>query len=130
MCRKLIYSFSFVSLLNLVVTNVAQAADPSTLACYTFDDGTAVNVGGSAGSEADGTLQGGASIIYDAGGNGKEESYVLDVTGSPQHVNCGCYNSLNGSKLQRNDLMRARESEKTHKFEHFYLDIKIRYMII
>ena len=30
---------------------------------------------------------------------------------------CGCYNSLNGSKLQRNDLMRARESEKTPEFE-------------
>ncbi len=89
MCRKLIYLFSFVSLLNLVVTNVAQAAAPSTLACYTFDDGTAVNVGGSAGSAADGTLQGGASIIYDAGGNGKKESYVLDITGSPQYVNCG-----------------------------------------
>ena len=120
MYKKLIYLFPFVSLLNLVVTNVAQAADPSVLACYTFDDGTAVNVGGSAGSAANGTLQGGASIIYDAGGNGKEESYVLDVTGSPQHVNCGCYNSLNGLKLQRNDLMRARESEKTPKFEHFF----------
>ncbi|GAG32615.1 unnamed protein product, partial [marine sediment metagenome] len=58
--------------------------EPNTaglLAYYTFDDGTAVNAG-SAGAAADGILMGGASIVYDNGGNGKLASNVLKTDGS------------------------------------------------
>ncbi|TDI85459.1 MAG: hypothetical protein E2O78_04545, partial [Caldithrix sp.] len=40
MCKKLIYLISFVSVLGLVLTRTADAADPGLVGYWTFDEGT------------------------------------------------------------------------------------------
>ena len=39
MCRKLVYQVSFVLVLSLVLTSMVQAADPSLVGWWKFDDG-------------------------------------------------------------------------------------------
>ena len=63
------------NLKNLLIISVilqvfAGAASADLVARYTFADGSADNVGGSAGSAADGSFEGGANIVWDDGGNG------------------------------------------------------------
>ena len=102
MCRKLVA-------LVLILT-FAGAASAQLAARWTFDSGTAQNDGGSAGPAADGSLEGGASIVFDAGGNGgipwdplKEPSLVLSLDGIDDGVNCGGggggWGDLNGDKV-------------------------------
>ncbi|MHC4738829.1 MAG: LamG-like jellyroll fold domain-containing protein [Planctomycetota bacterium] len=74
------------AVLTIILVDITSA---KLVAYYTFENGTAVNVGGSAGSAADGTLKGGATIVLDSGGGLKEASNVLSIKGYPQHVNCG-----------------------------------------
>jgi len=72
---------------SMVVLTSSTSGD--LVAYYPFDDGTAVNVGGSAGSVANGNLMGGAKIVSNPGGGLKTASNVLSINGHPQHVNCG-----------------------------------------
>ena len=79
-----------------VILVFAGTASAGLVARYTFDDGTANNQGGSAGAVADGSLEGGANIIFDAGGNGgvpgdpmKEPSLVVGLTLAADYINCG-----------------------------------------
>lgn len=94
MCRKLV--------VLVLVLAFAGSAWAGLAARYTFDDGTATNVGGSAGAAANGSIEGDAVIVADAGGNGgmpwnpdKGASNVLDLTCNGEveagfgYVNCG-----------------------------------------
>ena len=74
------------AVLTIVLADITSA---QLVAYYTFEDGTAVNVGGSAGSTADGTLKGGATIALDSGDGLKGASNVLSINDYPQYVNCG-----------------------------------------
>jgi len=55
MCRKLIYLVSFVLVLGLAIS-VAEGADPSLIAWWTFDEGAGTVVGDSSGNGHDGTF--------------------------------------------------------------------------
>ena len=88
MCRKLVA-------LVLILT-FAGAASAQLAARWTFDSGTAQNDAGYAGPAANGSLEGGAGIVFDAGGNGgipwdplKEPSLVADLSAEADYINCG-----------------------------------------
>jgi len=94
MCRKLVAL--------VLILAFAGAASADLVARYTFDDGTANNVGGTAGAAANGSIEGYATISYDSGGNAgwvwdpyKAGSNVLDLTCNATsdttqgYVNCG-----------------------------------------
>jgi len=96
MCRKLV--------VLVLILAFAGAASADLVARYTFNDGTATNVGGTAGAAANGSLEVNAAIVYDAGYDGpnfwdpaKGASPVLDLTanadpygnGGVSYVNCG-----------------------------------------
>lgn len=109
MCRKLV---ALVLILAFAGSALAGLA-----ARYTFDDGTATNVGGSAGAAANGSIEGNAVIVADAGGNGgfpfnpdkAPSTGVLDLTGNADpytaygYVNCGGggggWGDLNGDSV-------------------------------
>ncbi len=55
MCRKLIYLVSFVFVLGLA-TSIAEGADPSLIAWWTFDEGAGTVVGDASGNGHDGTF--------------------------------------------------------------------------
>jgi len=78
-----------IVLILVLTMSLTSSTSADLVAYYPFDDGTAVNVGGSAGSAANGDLMGGAKIVSDPGGGFKAASRVLKLYGSPQHVNCG-----------------------------------------
>ena len=88
MCRKLVAL--------VLILAFASAASAELAAQWTFDSGTAMNDAGYAGPAADGSLEGGAGIVYDAGGNGglpwcplKEPSLVANLTGEVDYINVG-----------------------------------------
>jgi len=58
MCRRLIYSISFVLVLGLVLTRVADAADPSLVGYWTFDEGSGTIAYDSSGNGNNGTIEG------------------------------------------------------------------------
>ena len=55
MSKKLIYLIPFVLVLGLA-TSVAEGADPSLIAWWTFDEGAGTVVGDSSGNGHDGTF--------------------------------------------------------------------------
>lgn len=79
----------------VVLCLIAGAAKAGLVARWDFDAGNANNVGGSAGTAADGSLEGGAAIIADDSGflnyygHKKNASLVVSVNGNPDYVNCG-----------------------------------------
>ncbi|MFC1604065.1 LamG domain-containing protein [Planctomycetota bacterium] len=58
MYRKLIYLVSFVLVLSVALTNVAQAADPDLVGWWRLDDGSGMTAADFSGNGNDGTLQG------------------------------------------------------------------------
>jgi len=60
MCRKLIYLVSVVLVLGLALTSAVEAADPSLVGWWKFDDGSGTTAMDSSGNGNDGTLNGGA----------------------------------------------------------------------
>ena len=91
MCRRLIYSVSFVLVLGLALMSVAKAADPDLAAHWKFDEGS-------------------GTIAHDATGNGNDGVFVGDPQWVPgklggalefngdDYLNCG-----NGPSLQIQD---------------------------
>jgi len=63
MCKRLIYSVSFVLVLGLVLMSVAKAADPDLVAYWKFDDGFGTTAFDSSGNGNNGTLIGGAQWV-------------------------------------------------------------------
>jgi len=59
MCKKLIYLISFVLVLGLVLTSRAEAADPSLVGWWKFDEGSGTIAYDSSSNGNDGTLNGG-----------------------------------------------------------------------
>jgi len=79
MCRKMIYLFSFVFVLGLVLTSAAEGADPSLVAWYRFD-GNALD---SSGNELHGTEMG--NPTYEAGVFGQ----AISLDGDGDYIDCG-----------------------------------------
>ncbi|MHC4557826.1 MAG: LamG domain-containing protein [Planctomycetota bacterium] len=59
MCRKLIYSVSFILMLGLALPSAADVADPNLVGCWRFD-GNALD---SSGNERHGTLRGNPQFV-------------------------------------------------------------------
>jgi len=79
MCKKLVYLFSFVLVTSLLLTSVAEGADPSLVAWYRFD-GDAFD---SSGNELHGTEIG--NPTYEAGVFGQ----AISLDGDGDYVDCG-----------------------------------------
>ncbi len=79
MCKKLVYLFSFVLVTSLILTSVAEGADPSLVAWYRFD-GNALD---SSGNELHGTEMG--DPTYEAGVFGQ----AISLDGDGDYVDCG-----------------------------------------
>ncbi|MCH8121327.1 MAG: hypothetical protein IIC00_16575, partial [Planctomycetes bacterium] len=58
MSKKLIYLTSFVLVLGLALTSIVEAADPSLVGWWKFDDGSGTIAKDSSGNGNDGTLNG------------------------------------------------------------------------
>lgn len=88
MFRKCLMAFVVLGL-------IAGTANADLVARWTFTCGSAENVGGTAGSAADGSLEGGATIIEDNSGfpnyygDTKGASKVAQLEGDFQYINCG-----------------------------------------
>ena len=79
MCKKLVYLFSFVLVTSLILTSVAEGADPSLVAWYRFD-GNALD---SSGNDLHGTEMG--DPTYEAGVFGQ----AISLDGDGDYVDCG-----------------------------------------
>ncbi|HUU17109.1 MAG TPA: LamG domain-containing protein [Sedimentisphaerales bacterium] len=79
MCKRLIYLFSFVLVTSLIITGLAEGADPSLVAWYRFD-GNALD---SSGNELHGTEMG--NPTYEAGVFGQ----AISLDGDGDYVDCG-----------------------------------------
>ena len=79
MCNKLVYLISFVLVLCLVLTGIAECADPSLVAWYRFD-GNALD---SSGNDLHGTEMG--DPTYEAGVFGQ----AISLDGDGDYVDCG-----------------------------------------
>ncbi|MFH1882171.1 MAG: LamG domain-containing protein [Planctomycetota bacterium] len=79
MCKKLVYLFSFVLVTSLILTSVAEGADPSLVAWYRFD-GDALD---SSGNDLHGTEMG--DPTYEAGVFGQ----AISLDGDGDYVDCG-----------------------------------------
>ena len=79
MCKKFIYLSSFVLVLCLVLTSIAECADPGLVAWYRFD-GDALD---SSGNELHGTEMG--DPTYEAGVFGQ----AISLDGDGDYVDCG-----------------------------------------
>lgn len=71
MCRKLIFLISFVFVLGLATT-AAEAADPSLVAYWNFDEGSGTTAYDSSNNGYDGTLVGGVTWVEGRFGGGIE----------------------------------------------------------
>ena len=60
MFRKLVYLVCFILLLGLVLTSMANGADPSIVAWWPLNDGSGTIAKDASGNGKDGTLSGGA----------------------------------------------------------------------
>ncbi|MHC4540116.1 MAG: hypothetical protein ACYS74_10100, partial [Planctomycetota bacterium] len=58
MCRRMFLAVSFVLTLSLVLTITVEAADPSLVALWKFDDGSGTTAKDSSRNAHDGTLNG------------------------------------------------------------------------
>ena len=63
MCRKLACLASFVAVLSLVLTSVANAADPSLVGWWRLDESSGATARDSSGNGSDGTLNGGLQWV-------------------------------------------------------------------
>jgi len=79
MCKRLVYLFSFVLVLGLVLTSAAEGADPSLVAWYRFDG----NAFDSSGNDLHGTEMG--NPTYEAGVFGQ----AISLDGDGDYVDCG-----------------------------------------
>ncbi len=79
MCKKLVYLFSFVLVTSLLLTSVAECADPSLVAWYRFDG----NAFDSSGNDLHGTEMG--DPTYEAGVFGQ----AISLDGDGDYVDCG-----------------------------------------
>jgi len=79
MSKKLVYLFSFVLVLGLILTSAAEGADPSLVAWYRFDG----NAFDSSGNDLHGTEMG--NPTYEAGVFGQ----AISLDGDGDYVDCG-----------------------------------------
>jgi hypothetical protein len=79
MCKRLVYLFSFVLVLGLVLTSAAEGADPSLVAWYRFDG----DASDSSGNDLHGTEMG--NPTYEAGVFGQ----AISLDGDGDYVDCG-----------------------------------------
>ena len=93
MCRKLIYLFSFILVLGLVLMSVAKAADPDLAAYWKFDDGSGTTAFDSTGNGNDGVFVGDPKWVPGKLGG------ALEFDGD-DYLNCG-----NGPSLQIQDAI-------------------------
>jgi len=91
MCRRLIYSVSFVLVLGLVLMGVAKAADPDLAAHWKFDEGSGTTAHDATGNGNDGTFVGDPQWVPGKLGG------ALEFNGD-DYLNCG-----NGPSLQIQD---------------------------
>jgi len=79
MCKKLIYLFSFILVTSLIITGVAEGADPNLVAWYRFDG----DASDSSGHDLHGTEMG--NPTYEAGVFGQ----AISLDGDGDYVDCG-----------------------------------------
>ncbi len=80
MCKKLIYFVSFALVLGVALTSAVEAADPSLVGWWTFDEGSGVTAYDSSGNENHGTLLGDPQWV--AGNIGG----AIEMDGSGDHI--------------------------------------------
>ena len=92
MCRKLIYLFSFVCVLGLVLTGPAKAADPDLVGYWKFDETSGTTAQDASGNGQDGTLNGdpqwaagmlGGALEFDGDGDYVDigDDPIFNITG-------------------------------------------------
>ena len=89
MSKKLIYLVSFVLVLGLALTSVAEAADPSLVGLWKLDETSGTTASDSSGNGNDGTLNGGPKWVDGKFGG------ALDFDGTDDYVDCGNPSILN-----------------------------------
>ena len=89
MCRRSIYLSSFVLALGLFLTSTANAADPSLVGWWKFDEGSGGTAYDSSGYGNDGTLEGDPKWVpgYLAG--------AIQLDGIDDYIDCGNDPSVN-----------------------------------
>ncbi|MHC4188180.1 MAG: LamG domain-containing protein, partial [Planctomycetota bacterium] len=91
MCKKLIFLFSFVLVLGLVMTNVAKGVDPDLLLWWKFDETSGTTASDSSGNGRDGTLNGDPKWVPG------QINGALDFGGDGDHViNTAAGSAMNG----------------------------------
>ncbi|MCP4262265.1 MAG: LamG domain-containing protein [Planctomycetes bacterium] len=80
MCKRLI---PFVLVLGLILTNMANAADPDLVAHWRFDDGSGTTLADASGNGHDGTLMGDPKWVPGKFGG------ALEFDGDGDYVDCG-----------------------------------------
>jgi len=95
MCKKLIYLTSFVLVLGLVLTGAADAADPSLVGYWTFDEGSGTIAYDYSGQGNDGTIEGapqwvagkiGGAMQFDGDGDQIQLKSVFMTLGSSSNT--------------------------------------------
>jgi len=95
MCKKLIYLISFVLVLGLVLTRAADAADPSLVGYWTFDEGSGTIVYDSSGQGNDGTIEGdpqwvagkiGGAMQFDGDDDQIQLKFIFTTLGSSSNT--------------------------------------------
>ncbi|MHC4330539.1 MAG: LamG domain-containing protein, partial [Planctomycetota bacterium] len=83
MCGKLIYLISIVSVLSLVLTTAAEAADPDLVAHWRFDETSGTTAFDASGNGHDGTIMGDPQWVPGKLGG------ALEFDGAGDYVDCG-----------------------------------------
>ena len=102
MCRKskircggLIYLVSFVLVLGLALTSIVEAADPSLVGWWTFDEGSGTIAYDYSGQGNDGTIEGdpqwvagkiGGAMQFDGDGDQIQLKFVFTTLGSSSNT--------------------------------------------
>ncbi len=89
MCKKLIYRITFVLVLGMVLTSVAEAVDPSLIGWWKLDEGSGTIAYDSSGNGIDGAFTGdpqwvdgviGGALQFDGIDDGVDTGYTEDLT--------------------------------------------------
>ncbi len=95
MSKKLIYLVSFVLVLGLALTSIVEAADPSLVGWWTFDEGSGTIAYDYSGQGNDGTIEGdpqwvdgkiGGAMQFDGDGDSIQLKFVFTTLGSSSNT--------------------------------------------
>ena len=110
MCKKLIYLTSFVLMLGLILTRAADAADPSLVGWWRFDEGSGTIAYDSSGNGNDGTFNGDPQWVVGYFGG------ALEFDGSDDWLDCGSDPSLDLTKWTITFWLKINENKNYSAF--------------